>query len=180
MDDLVADIVAGDDIASDEQIAIDADDAHLGEALVGLLDDNAAMVNKDVDTGATDIDIDVTHDVGLIDDLMAHEPNEALDASPETLNINSETSDMEIEDMAVKSARETILDEVTETAAASAFASLNQVVEEKAVVAERGDRIGDLVTSALEPMLKEWLDANLKGIVERAVQKEVKRISSGK
>lgn len=72
------------------------------------------------------------------------------------------------------------LDEVTETAAAGAFASLNQVVEEKAVTAERGDRIGDLVMEALQPMLKEWLDANLKGIVERAVTKEVKRISSGK
>ena len=75
---------------------------------------------------------------------------------------------------------DTIIDEVTETASAGAFASLNQVVEEKAVVAERGDRIGDLVQEALRPMLKEWLDANLKGIVERAVTKEVKRISSGK
>jgi len=36
------------------------------------------------------------------------------------------------------------------------------------------------VQGAFRPMLKEWLDANLKGIVERAVAKEVKRISSGK
>ena len=82
--------------------------------------------------------------------------------------------------MARKTATDTILDEVTETAASSAFASLTNVVEEKAVVAERGDRIGDLVTEALQPMLKEWLDKNLKGIVERAVSKEVKRSSSGK
>lgn len=73
-----------------------------------------------------------------------------------------------------------ILDEVTETAAAGAFAELNQVVEDKAVFNESGPRIGDLVQDALRPMLKEWLDANLKGIVERAVAKEVKRISSGK
>ena len=73
-----------------------------------------------------------------------------------------------------------ILDEVTEEATASAFAELNQVVEDKAVFEERGPRIGDLVQEALKPMLKEWLDANLKGIVERAVAKEVKRISSGK
>lgn len=79
---------------------------------------------------------------------------------------------------AIKS--ETILDDVTETATADVFASLNQVVEEKAIKAERGDRIGDLVMEALRPMLKEWLDANLKGIVERAVAKEVKRISTGK
>lgn len=73
-----------------------------------------------------------------------------------------------------------ILDEVTEEAASGAFAKLNTVVEEKAVFAERGDRIGDLVLEALRPMLKEWLDGNLKGIVERAVAKEVKRISTGK
>jgi len=46
------------------------------------------------------------------------------------------------------------------------------------------DQIADLeeivVQEALRPMLKEWLDKNLKGIVERAVTKEVKRISSGK
>ena len=74
---------------------------------------------------------------------------------------------------------DTILDEVTETATAGAFAELNQVVEDKAIFNERGPRIGDLVQDALRPMLKEWLDANLKGIVERAVTKEVKRISKG-
>jgi len=76
--------------------------------------------------------------------------------------------------------KDAIIGEVTESATADVFSSLNKVVEEKALVAERGDRIGDLVTDALRPMLKEWLDANLKGIVERAVTKEVKRISSGK
>ena len=76
--------------------------------------------------------------------------------------------------------KDAIIDEVTESATADVFSSLNKVVEEKAVVAERGDRIGDLVTDALRPMLKEWLDENLKSIVERAVTKEVKRISSGK
>lgn len=75
---------------------------------------------------------------------------------------------------------DTILDDVTEAAAADAFAQLNSVVEEKAVYTERGPRIGDLVQEALRPMLKDWLDANLKGIVERAVAKEVKRISTGK
>ncbi len=87
---------------------------------------------------------------------------------------NQETS------MPVKAVKtDTIIDEVTETAAIGAFAELNQVVEDKAIFNERGPRIGDLVQDALRPMLKEWLDANLKGIVERAVTKEVKRISKG-
>ena len=84
-------------------------------------------------------------------------------------------------EMPVKAVQtDAILDDVTESATAGAFAELNQVVEDKAVFNERGPRIGDLVQDALRPMLKEWLDANLKGIVERAVTKEVKRISSGK
>ena len=82
--------------------------------------------------------------------------------------------------MPVKAVKtDTIIDEVTETATIGAFAELNQVVEDKAIFNERGPRIGDLVQEALRPMLKEWLDANLKGIVERAVTKEVKRISKG-
>lgn len=77
-------------------------------------------------------------------------------------------------------AKDGILDDVTEAASAEAFSELNQLVEERAVFAESGPRIGDLVQEALRPMLKEWLDSNLKGIVERAVAKEVKRISTGK
>lgn len=73
-----------------------------------------------------------------------------------------------------------ILDDVTETATMSAFAELNQVVEDKAILSERGPRIGDLVQDALKPMLKEWLDENIQGIVERAVAKEVSRIATGK
>ena len=75
---------------------------------------------------------------------------------------------------------ETILDTNTVEGSASAFASLTSAVQEKTRLNESGPAIGDLVQEALKPMLKEWLDKNLKGIVERAVTKEVKRISSGK
>ena len=72
-----------------------------------------------------------------------------------------------------------IMGDNTETLTTEAFASLTNIVEQKTRASERGDRIGDIVTEALRPMLREWLDENLKGIVERAVSKEVKRISSG-
>lgn len=91
-----------------------------------------------------------------------------------------DTDNQETIPMAKASKKDVIIDEVTETATADVFASLNKAVEDKAMVEERGDRIGDLVMEALRPMLKEWLDKNLKTIVERAVTKEVKRISSGK
>ena len=75
---------------------------------------------------------------------------------------------------------ETLLDNEIEQESSEAFAALSHVVQEKAELEENGPAIGDLVQDALRPMLKEWLDKNLKGIVERAVTKEVKRISAGK
>tara|TARA_B100001123_G_scaffold201672_2_gene228856 strand:- start:173 stop:748 length:576 start_codon:yes stop_codon:yes gene_type:complete len=40
-----------------------------------------------------------------------------------------------------------------------------------------GQTVEDLVVEALKPMLKEWLDANLPQVVERLVQKEIRRLS---
>ncbi len=82
--------------------------------------------------------------------------------------------------MAQPAKSETLLDEGTVTETSSAFASLTSAVSEKTKRDDAGPAIGDLVQDALRPMLKDWLDKNLKGIVERAVTKEVKRISSGK
>ena len=123
-------------------------------------------------------------------------PTEAAEISPEesqtsadVVEISAKTNPKETADMpkaAVNQDRildvnqDRILDEVSGEAASNAFASLNNMVEEKAIKAERGDRIGDLVMEALRPMLKEWLDEHLNDIVERAVTKEVQRISSGK
>lgn len=113
------------------------------------------------------------------------QPEPVVEAAPEPIAQAPATPAQTIPsletDMPVQAVNtDTILDDVTESATAGAFAQLNQVVEDKAIFSERGPRIGDLVQEALRPMLKEWLDANLKGIVERAVTKEVKRISSGK
>jgi len=130
-------------------------------------------------------DDDINDALSQLDDFLASDTANLEDLAPESPDTLNEihTPEPIIEEtpeMPRAKKTEAIIDEVTETATAGAFASLNTVVEEKAVKAERGDRIGDLVMEALQPMLKEWLDANLKGIVERAVTKEVKRISSGK
>ena len=57
--------------------------------------------------------------------------------------------------------------------AASAF---NQLSRTLAMPAE-GRTLEDVVRELLRPMLKDWLDRNLSGIVETAVQAEVERIS---
>lgn len=101
--------------------------------------------------------------------------------SPEPVESQYENNNDKQEDaMSAPTGRGAIASRDTYEDSSSAFASLGKVVEEKAVFAERGPRIGDLVQEALKPMLQEWLDANLKTIVDRAVAKEIKRISGGK
>ena len=122
------------------------------------------------------VDAPVTGQVD--DDFESLLPDEELVA--EAISEPQNTPEQEPEEMPKLVAKDGIIDDVTESAAMEAFASLNQVVEENTEYEESGPRIGDLVQAALTPMLKEWLDENLKGIVERAVTKEVKRISAGK
>ena len=139
----------------------------------------------EVEEPSTDDIIDELMDFG--DDTEVEEPTAEIMAEVEdSLAQTEETFDPveikeEVADMPKAAASDdTILDEITETAASDAFAELSQVVEEKTSAKAAGPHIGDLVQEALKPMLKEWLDENLKDIVERAVTKEVKRISSRK
>ena len=57
--------------------------------------------------------------------------------------------------------------------AASAFSQLSRTVS----MPSEGRSLEDVVREMLRPMLKDWLDTHLSGIVETAVQAEVERIS---
>ena len=64
--------------------------------------------------------------------------------------------------------------------AASAFAGLAASFSKPEPITDTGGTgptIDDLARALLRPMLKDWLDANLPGIVETAVRKEVERIA---
>ena len=72
---------------------------------------------------------------------------------------------------------------VAPAAAAAAAASMGQLL--RAVTQERssalfrgGPTIEDVVREEVRPMLKEWLDNHLPGIVERAVRAEIERVVS--
>ena len=149
---------------------LDLDDLVEDEVLTSLADTNIQDLLDDEETGGT---ADIVEGI-------SYEAEIDVETTPQSDTETNKIIDEETTLMPRAAKSDAILDEVTETATADVFASLNKVVEEKATIAERGDRIGDLVQEALRPMLKEWLDTNLKGIVERAVTKEVKRISSGK
>lgn len=145
------------------------------QELLNELDLALAEVTQDDNQEETELALEPVTETDLVSEVKAETKTET---EIETTDLFVEPE--EAEDMPKAARKDAIINEVTEEASAGAFAELSQAVEEKAVYTESGPRVGDIVQDALRPMLKEWLDENLKGIVERAVAKEVKRISSGK
>jgi cell pole-organizing protein PopZ len=80
---------------------------------------------------------------------------------------------------------DSLVGESAAASAASAFAGLAATFQkpEAPVAAPQdlpfvsGNTVEAMVQAMLRPMLKEWLDANLPGIVEAQVRKEVERIA---
>jgi len=82
---------------------------------------------------------------------------------------------------------EDLVSSTARSSSAAAFAQLAQAVNEKEIelaptpepVSISGKSLDAMVAEMIRPMLKEWLDQNLPAIVERMVQKEIKRMTSG-
>ena len=75
---------------------------------------------------------------------------------------------------------DTLVGDSAAASAASAFAGLASSLkkpEPMEATPSSGPTLDELARSLLRPMLKEWLDANLPGIVEAQVRKEVERIA---
>lgn len=75
---------------------------------------------------------------------------------------------------------DTLVGDSAAASAASAFAGLASSLKKSEPMESAtpsGPTLDELARSLLRPMLKEWLDANLPGIVEAQVRKEVERIA---
>jgi cell pole-organizing protein PopZ len=68
-----------------------------------------------------------------------------------------------------------LLSQQSSAAVDSAFNALAQTV-----LAQNARTLEDLVRDMLRPMLKNWLDDNLPGMVERLVRSEIERVSRGR
>jgi hypothetical protein len=69
-----------------------------------------------------------------------------------------------------------LVSEHVAAAAASAFGQLSSNI----LMPAEGRTLEDVVREMLRPMLQQWLDANLPGIVQTAVEAEVERIARGR
>ncbi|RZJ42745.1 MAG: DUF2497 domain-containing protein, partial [Brevundimonas sp.] len=97
-------------------------------------------------------------------------PEEPVTATPEHPSIPTPSSSYD-----------SLVGDGPAASAASAFAGLAASFRKPEPVETAsggvGPTIDDLARQLLRPLLKEWLDANLPGIVEAAVKKEVERIA---
>lgn len=73
------------------------------------------------------------------------------------------------------SMNESLLSSSTAASVDSAFNTLAQTV-----LVQNARTLEDLVKDMMRPMLKNWLDDNLPGLVERLVRAEIERVSRGR
>jgi uncharacterized protein len=100
---------------------------------------------------------------------QAHDDDDVFELNDAMLPVEAEMPDAPI-------ITAPIISPIAEAASRSAFDAL-QSVAPKSTAPAGGTTIDDLARELLRPMLKEWLDAHLPGIVEGVVAKEVARIS---
>lgn len=71
---------------------------------------------------------------------------------------------------------ESLVSELPASVAASAFGQLSAAI----LMPREGRTLEDVVRELLRPLLQQWLDDNLPGIVQQAVEAEVDRIARGR
>lgn len=105
-------------------------------------------------------------------------PSGAASAEDDRAQTHLRTEDIEMIKKNVASAtresEDVIVDETTASVASKAFSGLSQSVR---ISRGEGRTLEDIVTDMLRPLVKDWLDANLAGIVEEKVEAEVQRVA---
>jgi len=127
--------------------------------IVEGLDPDDADISFAVDDGEDDDD-GPPLDLGPEFEVTEPEPAHQYQAIPDSPLGSSE-------DLA-----EALLSPTTDAVVSSAFGSLAHTI-----LSKNARTLEDLVGELLRPMLKSWLDANLPGIVERLVRKEIERVT---
>jgi cell pole-organizing protein PopZ len=81
---------------------------------------------------------------------------------------------------------EGLMSEATRVASIAALSALNDAVAPSAPVTmpdsisfRSGTTVEDLVAESLRPMLRDWIDSHLPGIVERLVEREIRKLTRG-
>ncbi|MEL7232155.1 MAG: DUF2497 domain-containing protein [Pseudomonadota bacterium] len=112
-----------------------------------------------------------------IEEVTAFEPEPVVEAAPEPVFATEPEPEPVFTEEPAPMAASTLTNDETAAAAAGSLSKLLSKVE-FGEEAGGNNTIEGLVREMLRPMLKEWLDENLAGIVDKHVEAEVKRIAS--
>lgn len=118
--------------------------------------------------------LELTEKVESVGDLDVY-ASPADEAEEEELEVELEAP-VEPEPPPVVDVGEGLVGPIAASAAASAFGQLSAAIQMPA----DGRTLEDVVRELLRPLLKQWLDDNLPGIVQATVDKEVERIANGR
>ncbi len=102
----------------------------------------------------------------LTSDMMIDEPPEKSENSEHINKEEVQNSDI----------NDGLLSEKTERESAARLSELTQVLSEEKEVESSETSLEGIVKSLLTPYLKDWLNAHLPDIVEKVVQKEIRRL----
>jgi cell pole-organizing protein PopZ len=116
---------------------------------------------------------------------MADQTPDPAPQAAETPADDVELSAVETRPSRTSDSGESLVTGATAAASTAAFAALAQQLTRKgdetsqaseSLAIGSGRTLEDLVKEMLRPMLRDWLDANLPGMVERLVKREIERI----
>jgi hypothetical protein len=125
-----------------------------------------------------DEDDDVLELTEIVDEPAPRQPVAAVAPPAPPAPPPPSPSAQETPAMAATSA-ESLISPVAATASTNAFARLAKAAtpDDNRPMAVAGISVEQLVVDLLTPMLRDWLDQNLPGIVERVVEQEVKKLA---
>ncbi|MCI5048989.1 MAG: DUF2497 domain-containing protein [Rickettsiales bacterium] len=130
-----------------------------------------------------EIEGDEEEDILELTDLIEDEPQEVPEM--EEISAAEPEPEPEPEPAAEPEPVDPLADILSDEAAAASSSAMDKLKNVPSTPRPRtespsfrsGTTVEDLVIEALRPMLKEWLDANLPGMVEDMVEREIRRIS---
>lgn len=153
-----------------------------GEAESAPAEPRAAESDQDI----LDLTEEVQKDGTVVNLDTGMQVGEPVAAEPDTGVVELELKDV-IDVSDSTSDEDRIVSEPTEKAAAASMASFaSTLARERGAAAPVSDPIAlgaadrtieDIVREVMRPLIKEWLDSNLPGMVERLVERELERLS---
>ncbi|MFS2317433.1 DUF2497 domain-containing protein [Maricaulis sp. D1M11] len=104
--------------------------------------------------------------------------DEGISVADDLMILDREDEEAEPEPEPMAAFEEEITEGImSDGAATAAMGSFHQLADTIRISEEEGRTLEGVVRALLRPMLKEWLDANLPGIVDEKVQAEIDRVA---